>query len=313
VRRGGKRTLRSPRAAALLAAAFAVIAAPGGAREVPYLSGHVNDTAGLLAPDVRDRIEGKLIEFERATGAQVAVLTIDSLGGDPLEDYSMRVAQTWKLGRKGVDDGVLVLVARDDHKMRIEVGYGLEAKLPDALCRRILDNVMRPSFRAGDFGGGIAAGVDAITGTLEGKDVVPKSTPRSGQNLGLGGALLFGGFLVLTLTPFMAVALFTRGPMAWFLYVFLMPFLGIFPTALFGARALAVLGAWLVGFPFFKLWLHSSAGGQAFVKAHPGWQAVMASSGSSGHGWSSGGGGFSSGGFSGGGGSFGGGGASGGW
>ncbi|HQT96131.1 MAG TPA: TPM domain-containing protein, partial [Thermoanaerobaculaceae bacterium] len=114
------------RALPLLVAAL--LATPlAAAVEVPFLSGHVNDTAAMIPAGVREQIETKLAAFEKTTGAQVVVLTVPSLNGEPIEDYSIKVAQTWKLGRKGVDDGVLFLVARDDRRMRIEVGYGLEA------------------------------------------------------------------------------------------------------------------------------------------------------------------------------------------
>ena len=124
------------------------------ALEVPYLGGRINDTAGLLDSGTRERLEAKLAGFEAETGAQVVVLTIPSLEGEVLEQYSLRVAQTWGLGRKGVDDGVLVLIASGDRKMRIEVGYGLEAQLTDLQAGRILDSVMAPRFRGGDFSGG---------------------------------------------------------------------------------------------------------------------------------------------------------------
>ena len=131
----------------------------------------------MIPAEVRERLEGKLAAFEKETGAQVAVLTIDTLGGDVLEDYSLKVAQTWKLGRKGVDDGVLLLIVKDDRKLRIEVGYGLEGKLTDAQCGRILDDVVRPEFRNGDFGRGVEAGVDAIIGMIQGKDTIPSRAP----------------------------------------------------------------------------------------------------------------------------------------
>ncbi len=296
-------------ATAALVAVAALLAGTATAREVPFLSGRVNDTAGIIPADARERIEGKLKQLEQATGTQVAVLTIDTLGGEALEDYSLKVAQTWKLGHKGVDDGALLLVARDDHKMRLEVGYGLEGRLPDALCRRILDNVLRPRFRAGDFAGGIEAGVDAIVGTLQGKDVVPASAPSAGPPVDLTFALVFGGFFLVVMTPFSVIALFAKGSMSWFLYLFLIPFWAAFPTAVLGPRSLVIVGAWIAGFPVFKYWLRSTHAGKTFLKAHPGWAsfATASSHSSSGGGWSSGGG------FSGGGGSFGGGGASSSW
>ena len=131
-------------------------------KPVPFLSGHVVDEAGMIPEDARQRIDQKLIAFEQSTGAQVAVLTVESLDGDPLEDYSMRVVETWKLGKKEKDNGVLLLIAEQDRKMRIEVGYGLEGELTDLESGRIVDNVIRPDFQKGDFAGGIEHGVDSI-------------------------------------------------------------------------------------------------------------------------------------------------------
>jgi len=293
-------------AAALLAAAAAV-----AARDVPYLSGRVNDTAGMIPAEVRDRLESKLAAFEKETGAQVAVLTIDSLDGEVLEDYSLKVAQTWKLGHKGADDGVLLLVAKGDRKMRIEVGYGLEGKLTDAQCRRILDDVVRPAFRNGDFGRGIETGVDAITGTIQGKDVIPARSLAAGRRASevpLGARVLGSLIFTVVIGVFSILALMSKGCQSWFLYVFLMPFYAAFPLALWGALGAVLIPIWVIGFPIAKYWLRKTPAGKSFLKEHPGLVAFAASSGhsSSGHGWSSGG-------FSGGGGSFGGGGASGGW
>ncbi|PYM56963.1 MAG: methanol dehydrogenase, partial [Candidatus Rokuibacteriota bacterium] len=162
----------SHRAGRLIGALVAVVLGSLGtvapALDVPYLAGRVNDLARVLSPAARDRLEAKLRDLEQRTGAQVAVLVIPSLEGESLEAYSVRVAQTWKLGRKGVDDGVLFLVAKNDRKMRIEVGYGLEPRLTDALSRQILDDQVRPRFRNNDFDGGIEAGVDAIGAVIEG-------------------------------------------------------------------------------------------------------------------------------------------------
>jgi uncharacterized protein len=295
----------------LFALALALIAATTSARDVPYLSGHVNDTAGMIPSEVRNRIEATLADFEKQTGAQVAVLTIDSLDGEVLEDYSIRVAQTWKLGRKGVDDGALLLIAKGDRKMRIEVGYGLEPKLTDLQCKRILDDVIRPAFRGGDFGAGLAAGVDAIIGTIEGKDVIParaSSDSGSVSDLPVGPKLIASLVFLVVVGLFSALALLGKGCQGWFLYVFLMPFYGVFPFALWGPVGAVLIPAWVIGFPIAKYWLGKTSGGKGFLAAHPGLVAFAASGG---HGGS--GGGWSSGGFSGGGGSFGGGGASGGW
>lgn len=148
------------------------------ASEVPYLGARVQDDAGMIPRDARERLEAKLRDHEARTTNQVAVLTVESLGGDPIEEFSMRVAETWKLGRKGRDNGVLFLVARRERKMRIEVGYGLEPVLTDAIGRRILDERVAPRFRAGDFPGGFEAGVDAVLAVLEGRE--PPATRGGG-------------------------------------------------------------------------------------------------------------------------------------
>jgi uncharacterized protein len=281
---------------------------------VPYLAGRVNDLAGALSPAARDRIEQKLQGLEQRSGAQVAVLVIPSLEGDSLEAYSVRVAQTWKLGRKGIDDGVLFLVAKGDRKMRIEVGYGLEPKLTDALSRQILDDQVRPRFRANDFDGGVEAGVDAIGAVIEGKPMPPVAARRRGQAAGgfnLIGLLFFMGFFSLVVGLFSFVALLTPGFSGWFLYLFLIPFYIAFPSAAFPPYGGVVAGgAWIVAFPLLRRWLEPES--KDFKQRHPRWAAFAASGGHSGGGggWSSGGGG---GGFSGGGGSFGGGGSSSSW
>ena len=147
------------------------------ALSVPELTGRVNDYAALLTPATEARIDALLTRLERDTGAQVVVLTIDSLQGEPLEDYSLRVAETWKLGRADADDGALLLIAKNDRKMRLEVGYGLEPVLSDVMSRRILDQILRPSFRAGDFDGGIERAVEAMDGLIRGTSTLPPPTP----------------------------------------------------------------------------------------------------------------------------------------
>ena len=297
-----------PRAIAL--AALLLAAAAGHASvDVPFLAGHVNDTANLLESEQRDRVEATLAEIETATGAQVVILTIDSLDGESIEDFSIRVAGTWKLGQRDKDNGVLVVVAKDDRKMRIEVGYGLEAVLTDALSSRIVDEVMRPRFRAGDFAGGIEAAADTIGGLIRGEDALPAEAvgSQSVRDAPWWGRLLGIGIFTVVVGVFSVLAVFSPGCQAWFLYVFLMPFYFAFPAALVAPPfGVAMFALWLLAFPILKIWLGKSAGGRSFLKRHPGWARIGTASGggSSGH---------SSGGFSGGGGSFGGGGASGSW
>jgi len=276
----------------LLAAAMA------SALEVPYLTGRVNDQANMLGDGVESRLEERLRLLEEETGAQVAVLTIPSLEGDPLEDFSMRVVETWKLGRSGADDGVLILIARDDRRMRIEVGYGLEGALTDAQSGRIIDRLMAPRFREGDFDGGVEAAAEAVSSAIRGE---PVELPEEPSGSGGSNPAAFIFFLIFGL-PFIGAALSTRGAAGWVVGFFLTPFFFAFPAAIFGAVAGAVVAvAWLVLFPLLRLiWPKTSAGRGSRSRGGVLWAPFLG-----------GGGGF--GGFSGGGGSFGGGGASGGW
>jgi len=266
------------------------------------------------------RLEEKLARFEEESGAQVAILTIPSLEGEPLEDYSIRVAEAWALGRAGVDDGVLVLIASQDRKMRIEVGYGLEDRLTDLQAGRILDRVMAPRFKKGDFPGGVEAGVDAILDTVRGTEV-PALTlpdPAADRRLALPARLVGLGVFSLNVGIFSLIALFSTGPASWFLYVFLMPFYLLFPSALIAPGVGPVLlGIWIIGFPVLKWILRKSALGKRWLEAHPKVKKALNNPStwhwSSGRGGGSTGGGFSGGGYSGGGGSFGGGGSSGSW
>lgn len=282
----------------------AMMAWGAAALEVPYLAGRVNDQAGLLDDSFEAQLDEQLRRLEEETGAQVVVLTVPSLEGDPIEDYSIRVAETWKLGQKGADNGVLVLIARDERRVRIEVGYGLEPVLTDALSGRIIDSLMTPKFRAGDFDGGVADAVGAIATAIRGEPVdIPKSPRRSGRFN--PAALIF--FLIFGL-PFINAALTTRGAAGWMLFLFLTPFFFAFPAAAFGAGVGGVVAlVWLVAFPLLRLVVPKAPSGRASSRRGGFWGPFIG-----GGGGGFGGGGFG-GGFSGGGGSFGGGGASGGW
>ena len=311
-----KRRGRSAVASAALLAVVALLTWTGvaGALEVPYLTGRVNDLAGMLPGDVQNRVEEMLATLEKDTGAQVAVLTLPTLEGENLEDFSLRVAETWGLGRKDHDDGVLFLIARDDRKMRLEVGYGLEERLPDALCGRILDNVVRPEFRAGRFGDGVEQAVTLVAAAIRGDAVeVPEGEAGSsgaGEPMPWFARLVGLGIFTIVVGTFSLVALLGKGCQGWFLWAFLIPFWLAFPAALIHPyAALVTLVGWVIGFPILKLLLHKSAVGKAWLAAHPSLTQFATSSGrSSGGGWSS-----SGGGFSGGGGSFGGGGSSSSW
>jgi uncharacterized protein len=307
----------APGAGAVAALALVMLvavsrAAPVAALDVPFLSARVNDVAGMLSPPARDRLEAKLRDLEARTGAQVAILTIPSLEGESLEGYSVRVAETWRLGRKGVDDGVLFLVAKSDRKMRIEVGYGLESRLTDARSREILDERVRPRFRANDFDGGIEAGADAIAALVEGRPLAPVPARSRGARMGVRTGILerlfFAGIFVVVIGVHSVIAVLTPGAIAWFLYAFLMLFYATFPSVIFPPYGGVVACAgWIVAFPVLRRRLKPWS--KEFKAAHPGLAGFSGAGRSgSGGGWSSGGGGFS-----GGGGSFGGGGSSGSW
>jgi uncharacterized protein len=263
-------------------------------------------------------LEKTLKDYETRTGRQFVVLTIPSLENDALEDYAIKVARAWKIGTKK-NDGILILVARDDRKVRIEVGYGLEGTLPDVLCGRIIRDELTPRFRGGDYAGGIKAAVDAVIAVLDGTyspppDVLPSRGGYGMSDMSWPEKLLTSLFVfgVLGLFEFVGVVAPGQG---WFLYFFLIPFWAAFPMAIWGVRfGLGILAAHLIGFPILKMLLSGTDWGKNMAKNI---NTSHGSGFSSGGGWSSGGAsgwsGGDSGGFSGGGGDFGGGGASGSW
>lgn len=282
---------------------------PVAALEVPFLAGRVNDLADMIPADAEARIEARLERLENERGSQVAVLTIPSLQGEVLEYYSLRVAETWALGRGEFDDGALLLIARDDRKMRLEVGYGLEPAITDLASRRIVDDVIRPRFQQGDFGGGIEEAVSVIAGLVEGEDALPPPG-AGGSSRSVAEQLI--GFL-FPVGFFSLIAFSSRGCVAWALYLFLIPFWFSLPVTLFGAPWGLVPGIlWLIGFPLLALRRgRIGRSGWGDPGSGRGWSSTRGSWG--GGSWGGSGGGFSGGGFSGGGGSFGGGGSSGSW
>lgn len=154
------------------------------AREVPDYHGYVNDYANMLAPQTERKLERALQSFDLTDSTQVAVLTIDSLEGDPLEDFSIRTVDKWKIGQKGKDNGVLLLVVKNDRKVRIEVGRGLEGVLTDLLAGRIVDQVITPRFKAGQFDEGFEAGVGAIISATRGEFKADRYSRRSKRKEG---------------------------------------------------------------------------------------------------------------------------------
>jgi uncharacterized protein len=277
-------------------AAFADVA-------VPPLSGRVVDQTGTLSGGDIARLTQTLKNLEARKGSQVAVLIVPTTAPETIEQYSIRVAEAWKIGRKKIDDGALVVVAQDDHQLRIEVGYGLEGALNDATAKRIIDEVITPRFRSGDFAGGISAGVDRIVGVIDGE---PLPAPPQQQSSGLlshidplnpfvlFGVIIIGAMLRATLGRLIGSAATggAVGALAWFIA---------------GSLAASVI----LGVVAFLLTMF----GESIVSSNGrrGWSGGWSGGSSSGGSYSSGGSSSDSGGFSGGGGSFGGGGASGSW
>lgn len=260
---------------------------------VPQLTARVTDLTGTLTSGQQAALEQKLAGVEARHTAQVAVLLVPTTQPETVEQYAVRVFEKWKLGRKGVDNGVLLVVAKNDRKLRIEVGYGLEGAIPDALAKRIIDEEIVPRFKQGDFHGGIDAGTDRISKLIEGESMPPPrrtAAPASGWST----ETLFIGFIILAMASQLLHSLLGR-------------FLG---------AGVAGVAAGIVGFVLAGLAAALIIGLIAFViSLFIGATGRRGSGWSSGGDWSSSGGSWSSGGggFSGGGGSSGGGGASGSW
>jgi uncharacterized protein len=181
--------------------------AEAAALDVPALKGRVNDYAHLLDERQEAQLEFALARYEEETSNQLVLLTIPSLEGEDLEGFSMRVADSWKIGRKGRDNGVILLIAVKERRIRIEVGYGLEAALTDVEASRIIRNVIAPALRRGDYFGGIASGIDAIIKATKGEF---KGTPRpeSAPLDPLHGLLLLFLVLIILFTRFGRMAAF---------------------------------------------------------------------------------------------------------
>lgn len=262
---------------------------------VPPLTARVNDLTGTLIPTQVQALEQTLRSFETHKGSQIAVLIVPTTQPETIEQYGIRVAEQWKLGRKGIDDGAILIVAKNDRTLRIEVGYGLEGALNDATAKRIISEIIVPRLREGDFAGGIRDGVDRMIRVVEGEPL-PEPNPNSAPGV---PALRHYAPVVLLL------ALFLGG--------FLRSLVGRFPRALVTGGVLGYL-AWLV---VGALSVAVVSGLIAFVVTLIGGGLIGPLMGGMAGGRNRGGGfggfGAGSGGFRGGGGGFGGGGASGRW
>ena len=164
---------------------------------VPALKARVTDLTQTLTPTERDALDAKLAAFEENKGSQIAVLLVPTTQPEDIAQYSIRVVEQWKIGREKSDDGVLVLVAKNDRKLRIEVGRGLEGAIPDLYAKRIVSDVIGPKFKRGDFAGGLDAGVDSLIGLVDG-EALPAPVNRAASGIDIGNILpilLFGGLI----------------------------------------------------------------------------------------------------------------------
>lgn len=271
-------------------------AAVAKSADIPEFSSWVVDTTGTLDAATKTQLEQRLEELNKTKGAQLAVLVVPTTGSTDLESYALQAFEQWRIGRKSVDDGILFLIAKDDRKLRIEVGYGLEGAVPDLLAGRIIREQVTPRFKQGDYSAGIVAGVDSLITLINGEDLPPpakgaSSSSNSNDNdipfivyLGLGGMalLLPVGVAALFIGAFIGIASGSFG-------------IGI--AAAIGAFLLSLLGA-ILGIRGKTTFSHASGSSRSGGGFGGGFG-----------GGSSGGGGFGGGG----GGSSGGGGASGSW
>jgi uncharacterized protein len=299
--------------ARLLFAGLALLVVPGviliaRALDVPPLRGRINDYAALIPADKARQLEERLASFEKETGHQIAVLTIPSLDGDALEDFSIRVAEAWKVGQKGFDNGAILIIAQKDRKLRIEVGYGLEGILPDAIANRIIQETIVPRFRTNDYSGGIEAGINAILNVTKGESLPATKHIKNqkSQLSSLATAMIMTAMLALFIG--MTQRRVTRGALGGALAGIAATFvnslgsgIALLVTLILGA-VLGSVGSSMAAVSSSSQW----TGGSRYRRS--GWGGGIFPGGFGGGGFGGGGGGFS-----GGGGGFGGGGASGSW
>lgn len=280
--------------------ALCILASAALCLEIPPLESRVNDRAGILSPQTVERLERELAALEQRESTQIVLLTLPSLEGDSMESFGIRLAEAWKIGQKGRDNGAILIISRDDRKIRIEVGRGLEGLLTDLVSGQIIRNEIAPRFKAADYDGGVAAGIAAIAKAVSGEFKAEAPTSKARRHgpapvtliLAVAVACIFAGSISRMLGVIVGAAAF---PVA---SLFILPGLGVVVLVLlaiigsvFGLLLPLLFGGGGMGGPFFF-------GGGGFGGFSGG---------------SSSGGGFSDGGFSGGGGDFGGGGASGDW
>lgn len=269
------------------------------ALDVPKLQGYVNDYANMISPQAKVQLENELKNFEQTDSTQIVILTVPSLEGEVIEDFGIKVAEAWKIGQKGKDNGVILLVSKQDRKMRIETGRGLEGKLTDLMAGRIIDLVVKPRFKRGDFDGGFIAGISALIDATRGEFKADDNhqARRRDSSSRFMTFLIFAGIAIIVLGSMSR----PLGAVGGALGLPLSVFLSSISLGLVGFLVLAVIGL-VAGLLLPALFSGGGRGGGGF------WPGGF---------YGGGGGGFGSGGGSdfggGGGGDFGGGGASGDW
>jgi uncharacterized protein len=263
---------------------------------VPDLTGRVVDQSGTLSAEQKATLTAQLADLEQRKGSQLVILLVASTAPESIEQYGVRVASAWQLGRKGVDDGLLLLVAREDRAVRIEVGRGLEGAIPDAIANRIIDEYLVPRFRGGDYAGGLAAAAQRLAALVDGEPLPAPPSPT-----GAAG----GVDQLMALLPVILVVVVVASSL-------LQKVLGRGPAAV-GTGVAAAGITWLIThvlpLSLVVLVLASVLALAGFGRGGPGWVSHRRFPG----GMYPGSGGFGGGGFRGGGGGFGGGGASGRW
>jgi uncharacterized protein len=294
-----------------LGLALAAVALFAGAQElvpVPKLERRVTDLTGTLTPEQIATLDQRLAAFESSKGSQIAVLMVPTTKPEAIEQYAIRVAEAWKVGRAKVDDGLVLVIAKNDQRLRIEVGYGLEGVIPDAIAKRVIRETIAPHFLTGDFYGGIAAGTDQLVRLIEGEQLPP---PRaSPQQRGPQGAEAFETYLVLLLVFTVIVGGILTRILGRFLGATATGGIAGFLALAIAGTLIAAIGAGVLAFVFSMLF-GGTGGTIARGRRGGSWGGPVGGWG--GGSWGGGGGGWSGGGWSGGGGGFGGGGASGSW
>ena len=256
---------------------------------VPALTQRVTDLTGTLTPDTVTRLETTLAQFEQGKGSQIAILLIPTTQPEDIAQFGIRVADQWKVGREKVDDGAILIVAKDDRKVRIEVGYGLEGVIPDAIAKRIIEEDIVPRFRQGDFSGGVEAGVTRMMRLIEGEPLPP---PQARQMQGFNLDNLILPFIIGIAAGAFLGAIFGKG-------------LGGFLAGLgAGAWVWSTMGIFmLAGGIFFFIWIivmsMGRGGGGHWTSGGGGWGGGGGAWGGGGGSWGGGGGGFGGGGASG--------------